>query len=953
MSWNWTSIVIVKKIKNPKKSSSKHIRIVRLVKYIMQPERENSLEKCVHFGSRGFLTDDTASQIVEMVSLSQDAVRSKDTINHYVLSWQEGEIPTTVQIDEAVTIFVEELGLAKHQVFYGLHADTDNIHLHVAINRVCPETTRCVEINRGFDIESAHRAIARIESIQGWRREINGRYVVLENGDLGREHLHNASPALPSNIVDKEYVQGEKSALTLAIEQATPILASATSWNEVHQRLLPFGIRYERHGSGAKIFVGDVAVKASDVNRNFSLLKMQQRLGVYHPLLEKSVESIIHKPHPVLPPPSRRANNGLHELSKCRLAYHGNASTARVLSIDVCPHRRKAKSLRRRNSIKHDASLIPVVTGSASWSIYISQRAEYLQQRRSALYEVSQSYFDELRLLKQRHYERRSELFRSNWRGRGAELNIVRSLLAAEQAAELANLKDKLRKRRRALSVQFPLFPSYEQWFTQSSQSEANQEGPYRYVEPQAMEGELDSLLFKDIRSFHHFVSGSRVYYSRDPEPTSSDLNASFVDTGRKLEIADWRDKDVILAAMQLSAQKWGTIHLNGCDEYKRLCIEVAVEHGFKISNEELQREIEAEIDRVKTQKILSRTARERTAFEVYSAAVGADRYRVTSVKMFASGDRRAFVLDKRDGVSVGFSPDELVNKLEEMQRLQQRGENLYYTPLSDDKHHILIDDMSSEKLAQFKVDGFHPAVVLESSPGNFQAIVTIPKLMTEHDREVGNRLSRLLNARYGDANLSGAVHPHRAPGFENRKLKHRANDGSYPLVHLLESNSGICNKAHALSRQFGQELRETSAIAIEHTKGESSADKALSSASGVSLAYHLHYRDILKRLKPKGAPVDLSRIDSMIAVRLRVSGHDAAEIEQTILQCAPLIRPNAEGRDWVDYARRTVRYAFGFAGDRQAQSLEKYRVQWVNLEQEHGAGGPNDSRPGPVLGES
>jgi hypothetical protein len=40
-----------------------------------------------------------------MLALSQEAVRSKDTINHYVMSWQAGEQPSHAQIDEAVSLF--------------------------------------------------------------------------------------------------------------------------------------------------------------------------------------------------------------------------------------------------------------------------------------------------------------------------------------------------------------------------------------------------------------------------------------------------------------------------------------------------------------------------------------------------------------------------------------------------------------------------------------------------------------------------------------------------------------------------------------------------------------------------------------------------------------------------------------------------------------------------------
>lgn len=44
-----------------------------------------------------------------------------------------------------------------------------------------------------------------------------------------------------------------------------------------------------------------------------------------------------------------------------------------------------------------------------------------------------------------------------------------------------------------------------------------------------------------------------------------------------------------------------------------------------------------------------------------------------------------------------------------EMLRFQQRGENIYYTPLSEARHHILIDDMTRESLEKLYEDGFRP----------------------------------------------------------------------------------------------------------------------------------------------------------------------------------------------------------------------------------------------------
>ena len=112
--------------------------------------------------------------------------------------------------------------------------------------------------------------------------------------------------------------------------------------------------------------------------------------------------------------------------------------------------------------------------------------------------------------------------------------------------------------------------------------------------------------------------------------------------------------------------------------------------------------------------------------------------------------------------------------------------------------------------------------------------------------------------------------------------------------------------------------------------KARPSPELAAASGSAVD-AYQRHYSDVLKR--QRGGEVDLSRVDSMIAVRMRVTGHDQVAIEGAIRQCAPATRQKDEGRDWNDYAQRTARYAYSAAGDRQAAELGKYRQQWEKLE--------------------
>lgn len=536
------------KVKNPRKSASKAVRILRLVAYIRDPAIEGGREKCIYAGARGFLTDGPGSQTAEMLALSQEAVRSPDTISHYVLSWQEGEHPTPEQVEEAVSLFMGELGLEDHQVIYALHADTDNLHLHLVVNRVHPDSLKVIKPNRGFDIEAVHRAVAVIENRQGWRRELNGRYQVLAEGTVQRTRPAPDRRRQPDQPVrDMERRTGEKSAERIAIEEAVPVIRRATSWQDLHQQLAVVGIKYEKTGSGALLFVGDVAVKASRVDRGASLIQLQKRLGVY-------------EFPPVLQPVAARVP-------------------------------------------------LPVTADEPGWVHYIADRKAHCAAREAASAEQKQRQDAERMELAGRQKVRRDATLRGDWKGRGTLRNAAQSMLAAEQAGEKAALKERHKRERQRLRERYRPFPDLDVWQAQHGFRDSADKRWQSAGKVPRIEGDEAGLPTpRDIRAYVPELRGQQVHYIR----IGSDGLAgrgSFVDKGREIDIHDWRNPDSLLAALQLAAQKWGSFRVTGNDAYKAMCARLAAEQGFRISNPELLERIQQERQRLRQERMPARAS--------------------------------------------------------------------------------------------------------------------------------------------------------------------------------------------------------------------------------------------------------------------------------------------------------------------------------------------------------
>ncbi|HVZ33739.1 MAG TPA: LPD7 domain-containing protein, partial [Polyangiaceae bacterium] len=381
-------------------------------------------------------------------------------------------------------------------------------------------------VNNGFDHEVAHRAIARIELEQGWQREDRGLFVVRTDGELERARSRGDRPRQPTTRArDFEHRTGERSAQRIAAEVAAPIIRAARDWGALHQALGREGIRFERNGSGAILWVGDEPVKASTAGRDCSMAALSNRLGEF--------QAALAPPSQPLP---RRA-----------------------------PERAESRSV--------------------SWNRYVEERIRDTAARAAARGRVVERRRDERQRMTDRQRAERTRVLRGSWRGRGDLLNATRSLLAATHAQEKADLRDR-QKQERATELAQGRFPMFREWLKQRSPGEAEQRWHHHRRSSPSIEGSaFVTPEPQDIRAFMATMDHGKVHYHR-----ASDRHAAFTDSGKVIDIHHATDRASVLAALQLSAQKWGTFTVHGNESFRRVCVELAREHGFKIANPELQR---------------------------------------------------------------------------------------------------------------------------------------------------------------------------------------------------------------------------------------------------------------------------------------------------------------------------------------------------------------------------
>jgi len=140
------------------------------------------------------------------------------------------------------------------------------------------------------------------------------------------------------------------------------------------------------------------------------------------------------------------------------------------------------------------------------------------------------------------------------------------------------------------------------------------------------------------------------------------------------------------------------------------------------------------------------------------------------------------------------------------------KGRNIYVRPAGI--HSLsLVDDLSADALHRMRREGFTPALVVETSPRNFQAWL-------RHDRTLDKALSTaaakaLAREFHGDQGSADWRHFGRLAGFTNRKEKYRLANGHFPYVRLIEATGAVYERAQT----FVQEVEDRLKGEVEETE--------------------------------------------------------------------------------------------------------------------------------------
>lgn len=224
-------------------------------------DKSTQQEKCIAIRTNGIANLATAS--VEMNHIAANNTRCKDPAFHFILSWPEHEKPASAKIFDAAEHAIRTLGLIDHQYVIAVHGNTDNIHCHVAVNRINPNTYLSKNIE--WAKKTLHLAARQSEIKHGWTHD-NGIYVVepsvdgekrivlnkslsaaITKADNGEHPIHAAEQSLPTWHDPESLDSFLKSTVARKLKRN---IKDLQSWHGLHVWLGQYGIELTDTGGG-------------------------------------------------------------------------------------------------------------------------------------------------------------------------------------------------------------------------------------------------------------------------------------------------------------------------------------------------------------------------------------------------------------------------------------------------------------------------------------------------------------------------------------------------------------------------------------------------------------------------------------------------------------------------------------------------------------------------------
>ncbi|MFO0780206.1 MAG: TraI/MobA(P) family conjugative relaxase [Nitrospira sp.] len=252
-------------IKHVPMRSLRKSNVVSLVDYLTNTQgRQERVGEITISNCHSDRPDAASLEMLNTQSLNTRA--QSDKTYHLIISFRPGELPSAQTLRAIEARVCHRLGFGEYQRVSVLHHDTNNVHLHLAINKIHPTRYTLHEPYK------AYRAFGELcDSLE-------------EVFHLERDHHQVRKTSGENRASDMERQAGTESLIGWMQRECLEDLRAARTWVELHQVLRHHGLAIQPRGQGLVITDGQgTFVRASSVARDLSKQSLERRLGRFQP----------------------------------------------------------------------------------------------------------------------------------------------------------------------------------------------------------------------------------------------------------------------------------------------------------------------------------------------------------------------------------------------------------------------------------------------------------------------------------------------------------------------------------------------------------------------------------------------------------------------------------------------------------------------------------------------
>jgi hypothetical protein len=250
-------------------NSVKKSSFAGLVKYLTGTQDKNERVGAVSISN--CISDQIEIATLEVLNTqAQNTRATADKTYHLIVSFRAGESPDEATLKAIEERICEGLGFGDHQRVSVAHHDTDNLHIHIAINKIHP--TR-------YTIHEPYNAYHKLGQLcDKLEREYR----------LEKDNHEPQKAGGENRAADMERHADVESLLGWLKRECKGQIKVAESWEGLHQVMRENGLQIRERANGLVITAENgVSVKASSVSREFAKAKLEQRYGTFQPPPER------------------------------------------------------------------------------------------------------------------------------------------------------------------------------------------------------------------------------------------------------------------------------------------------------------------------------------------------------------------------------------------------------------------------------------------------------------------------------------------------------------------------------------------------------------------------------------------------------------------------------------------------------------------------------------------